>query len=467
MNVDKLGNLIKQKSKELGVSAQQMYDKYFFEQFLKRLSNSNYKDSFILKGGFLLENIVGVENRSTLDIDFSYQLSEISEHKLKEKIEYICNIDLLDQINYEIYSIERITNTNEYPGYRVKIKVKLANLVKIFGIDIATGDAVTPNPVLYNYKSELFDTNFPLYTYNIETIIAEKFQTLIEKGTANSRSKDLYDLYILINSPNLESDNLHNAIVSTFETRKTNLSKEYLSEIIETIIKSQVIKDRYESYRLRFNYSKDINFDLIIKAIKDVFSFIKYNDPIILTKPMSLCLIRHGSVNNKMTGGWSNTKLSAKGKSEVEILSDNLLDVIKNRDITIISSDLIRAVETSDIIRSKTNSKVFYNKSFRETNNGLLANISLEEFKSKYPNLYFDKLGYNEKYPNGESPFNFYERIKKAFMTLNEQYSHKSIILVTHENVISIIKSIANNITWSNKQKYSIRNSSYTLLEFK
>lgn len=197
MELEKVKSLINKNAKMNNCSVQTMWDTFFFERFLYRLSVSNYNNIFIFKGGFLLQCIFGISQRSTMDIDFKMVDALLSDEQLFTIFNQICNIDVSDNIEYEIVNIADIRAKTKYGGKTIKINAKFYNVKKMFSIDIGVGDVITPYPIKYKFNSMIFNDSFNILAYPIETVIAEKFETLISKGKNNSRIKDLIDLYLL------------------------------------------------------------------------------------------------------------------------------------------------------------------------------------------------------------------------------------------------------------------------------
>lgn len=210
-------------AKNNNLTVQQVLQNYMFERFLERLSKSKYKDNFVIKGGLLLSSIMGIDLRTTMDIDTNVTGIDFSKDEIENILKEIINIDIADGVILTIDKIEDIKEDNEYGGFKFKIIAIYSNLRIPFHIDVSTGDIVTPRAIEYKYKRLLEDEYIPICTYNIETIIAEKLQTVLWRKIANSRMKDYYDLYYFVTYKWKEVDIeiLKRAIRTTFDKRGT------------------------------------------------------------------------------------------------------------------------------------------------------------------------------------------------------------------------------------------------------
>lgn len=457
MNASKLQSIINKKVKATGLTHQEFYDMYFFEQFIEKISLSPYRSTLVLKGGFLLEYIVGIEERTTLDIDFSYQSKTLTKKLIEKIVKEIIEIKTDSNVLFVIKDILEINKEEKYEGFRVKINAGLDNLKKTFSLDIASGDYITPKPRQFEFKSNVVDSSFLIFAYNIETILAEKFETLIRREITNSRMKDFYDIHILVNHHDFDANDFHNAFINTFEKRGTKYTKESLSNVIEKIKNSKVMKERYEAYTLNNKYAKATNFHDVMQSIDKLFKFVNFIDDVNL-QPMTLIIVRHAEDSSKLMGGWSNNELTNRGLKQAKALAETLKENLKDIDV-FITSDLLRARQTAQIISDNLGVEFVVDERFRETNNGHLAKLTKAEFLKNNRELFFANLDMDENYPNGESPREFYGRIKSAFLSINKQYKNKKILLLTHGGVFGVIKSIVNAVEWNNKQKYQIEHA--------
>lgn len=267
--MDKLKNL----AKTCNITANEALQNYMFERILERLSISKYKNNFILKGGLLLSSIMGIDIRTTMDMDTCIKGITLTDEQLYQVLQEILSIDVEDNVSFEIKNSEPIREEDNYGGLRYNIIAKYEHLIVNLSIDIATGDAITPCEIEYDYKMMFEDRSLKIMTYNIESIIAEKFQTVISRGILNSRMKDYYDLYYLITYKDFSMGNLKNAITKTFEKRETSIDD--IDKVIEEIKNADFLRDLWRNYSTHYQYANDIEFDQVINAIEKINTFIK------------------------------------------------------------------------------------------------------------------------------------------------------------------------------------------------
>ena len=267
--MDKLKNL----AKTCNITANEALQNYMFERILERLSFSKYKNNFILKGGLLLSSIMGIDIRTTMDMDTCIKGITLTDEQLYQVLQEILSIDVEDNVSFEIKNSEPIREEDAYGGLRYNIIAKYEYLIVNLSIDIATGDAITPREIEYDYKMMFEDRSLKIMTYNIESIIAEKFQTVIARGILNSRMKDYYDLYYLITYKDFSKKNLKNAITKTFEKRETSIDD--IDKVIEEIKNADFLRDLWRNYSTHYQYANDIEFNQVINAIEKIKVFIE------------------------------------------------------------------------------------------------------------------------------------------------------------------------------------------------
>lgn len=243
---------------------------YVFDCFIARLSQSKYKDNFIFKGGFLISNFFGISNRHTIDIDSAITNEIFDKDNIVKIINEIISIDLKDNVQFSIYSVTNIRDEDEYGGYRINLKFNLDNIIETLTLDIVTGDPITPCAINYHYKS-LLNNNFEIWSYNIETILAEKLETILSKGELSSRMKDYYDIYLIYNRSwdNIDKKILKKAIKNTFDKRQYNGNAKETFDIIST---SSILKARWKTYARKYDYANNIKYEDVINCLFNIIN---------------------------------------------------------------------------------------------------------------------------------------------------------------------------------------------------
>lgn len=269
MNGEKLKNKIKKRAKEIGAQPQELMQMYFFERLLYRISISRYKFNFILKGGLLLSAIIGDERRTTSDMDTMIKGIDIESDELLRIIQEIINIETDDNISFEIEKAKDIRIDDIYGGVNVKLIAKKDGLIVPLFIDITTKDPITPREIEFKYKSLFDDTYIKIMAFNKETIIAEKFETLIKDTETNTRAKDFYDLYIIIKDywNDLDKINLIKAIQNTCKRRDSLYILDEIEERFDFIKESNILQNEWNKYKIAHLYAKDIEYADIMKNI--------------------------------------------------------------------------------------------------------------------------------------------------------------------------------------------------------
>ena len=261
----------KEISKELNLSIYETYQKFMFEKLLERISVSKYQDNFILKGGLLLSAMMGIENRSTRDIDTLIKGINIDKETMINVLNEILSIDLKDGVHFDIINITNIREEDEYGGNRYSLTGRIGNTKITFDIDISTGDIITPRELKFKYNCLFENKTILISAYNLSTIFAEKLETILKKGKTNSRMKDYYDLYYFISKMEKELDKkeLKQAIQNTFQKRKSTELLENYQTILEDIQNSDLIYERWKVYSKKNLFVKEITFNNIISNISE------------------------------------------------------------------------------------------------------------------------------------------------------------------------------------------------------
>lgn len=276
MNKDKLRNIISKKAKGDSILSGQLYQMFFFERILERLSKSDYKHNIILKGGLLLSSIIGDSERTTKDMDATLKRISLEKENIHNIFEEILNIRLDDDVLFEILDIKDIREEDEYGGFKVNVMATMGNLKIHLAVEITTGDKITPREIDYNYNSIFENKKIPILAYTTETVIAEKYHTIVTRGLLNTRMKDFYDIYILIskNKNIINIENLKNAIINTFKHRKTEIDILEIQETITEISKDKKMENLWKNYQKNAIYAKEIKFEELFESINFITSIL-------------------------------------------------------------------------------------------------------------------------------------------------------------------------------------------------
>lgn len=275
-NPMQLKAIIKNEAQKKNITAQLVMQNYMLERLLERISLSKYRNNFILKGGFLISAIVGLDTRATMDLDTTIKGVSLTHDKIRGIFEEICSVKIEDDIEFEIIGIADIRETDDYPGIRVNLKANYDPISVPLTVDVTTGDIITPREIEYSFSLLFDDRKISIWAYNIETVLAEKLETVLSRGVANTRPRDYYDLYILWMLRKEECDvaTLKSALMYTSEKRgSVGLLKKYKT-IVEQIQNSKQLQEFWKKYAREYDYAKGIEFQNICEVILEMIETI-------------------------------------------------------------------------------------------------------------------------------------------------------------------------------------------------
>ena len=270
------GMQLKDKIKNLAlknhVPAQAVLQNFMLERLLERISLSKYKDMLILKGGMLIASMVGINNRTTMDMDASLRGYPLSEETIREAFLEICAMHLDDDITLVLDHIVPIREDDEYGGYRVAIIAKYESINTPLKIDISTGDIITPDAIRYTFHSNFEDKLIEVWAYNIETILAEKVETILRRSVLNTRPRDFYDVNIIIKTQRkaIKKKIFITALNATSKKRGSLLALQNKETILRTIQSDTIMRQRWDRYCRENYYAKGIAFDGVIGLLIDI-----------------------------------------------------------------------------------------------------------------------------------------------------------------------------------------------------
>lgn len=273
-NAMQLKAIIKNMAKSKNISAQIVLQNFMLERLLERISVSSYRENFILKGGFLIAALVGLDTRATMDMDATVKGMPVNPDTIMKMFEEICTIEIDDDVVFAVKRIEEIRESDEYTGFRLTLEALYQPMAVPLKIDITTGDKITPKEIVYEFRLMLEQRSIKVLAYNLETILAEKLETIISRGDQNTRPRDYYDVFIIrqLQWNNVDSSALKDALKATAEKRGTSAVMQRYAEIMATVEKNEIMKKHWLDYQAQFDYARDIQYaDVcwIIKAMLD------------------------------------------------------------------------------------------------------------------------------------------------------------------------------------------------------
>lgn len=268
---------IKSVAKQNNADARTLMRIYMMERFLERLAQSEYRDNFIIKGGILVTAMIGVAHRSTMDIDTSMKNLNLSAEDALRVVNRVKDIDLDDGVSFDVKDVSNIMDEMEYPGIRVTMNANVGRLITPLKIDISTGDVITPRAIEYNYDLLLEDRSISLWSYNLETILAEKLQTVLARGILNTRMRDFYDIRMLLDTyeDKVNKVVLKDAFAATCNKRGTDHLQEQAEEIIKIIEADEQLQVLWRAYQKKYSYATEIDYASVISGVRKLMDWIR------------------------------------------------------------------------------------------------------------------------------------------------------------------------------------------------
>ena len=275
-NAMSLKAIVKNIAKQNGITAQLVLQNYFLERLLERISYSNYKNYLILKGGFLIASIVGLDTRTTMDMDVTIKGQPLTEEHLRLMFKEIIDIPTEDNIQFEIKSIHEIRENDEYNGYRIHLIANYEVIASPLKIDITTGDQITPKEIQYQFPMMFSESKISVLAYNLETVLAGKLETILSRGDQTTRSRDFYDVYLIwkLHASYISKVDLLEALIQTSLKRNSYSLLKIYKETVNSIQISPKIHEDWKRYQNTYQYAKDIKLEdictLIIKILSEI-----------------------------------------------------------------------------------------------------------------------------------------------------------------------------------------------------
>jgi Domain of unknown function (DUF1814). len=277
MNKDKLKSIVSKKAKGDSGRSLQLYQMFFFERILERLSVSSYSKHIILKGGLLLASIIGSDERTTKDMDAVIKGIPLEKEFIENLVREILQIDLNDGITFVVTSVDEIREIDEYGGFRIMILSIMDNMKTYIAIELSTGDVITPKEIKYQYNCIFEKKKIPVLAYTIETFLAEKFHTIVTRGSFNTRMKDFYDIYVLLefNRKAIDFSNISLAIRNTFKRRGSMIDVEQINVDLKEMEQDENMLSLWKNYQATATYAKGIEYTSLYKPIYAIMKILE------------------------------------------------------------------------------------------------------------------------------------------------------------------------------------------------
>lgn len=276
-NAMQLKAAINKMAKEKHIPAQLVMQNYMLERLLKRIAHSRYQGNFILKGGLLIASMVGLHSRATMDMDATIRNHPVNENSIKTMFEEIVSIPIDDNITFSFQEVGEIRKNDAYGGYRISLTANFLPMKVPLKLDITTGDKITPKAVEYKYPMMFNDGTLEIFAYNLETILAEKLETVISRGDQNTRPRDFYDIFILskLKGDQINWTILRQAVSETAQKRNSGMLMPQYQSILEQIVSSPVMQNHWTIYQRDYEYAREVDFSATCETILQLMDSIQ------------------------------------------------------------------------------------------------------------------------------------------------------------------------------------------------
>lgn len=275
MNDMSLKAKIRNTARANGIPAQLVLQQYLNERFLVRLSMTNYRDKFVVKGGTLIASIVGLSNRATMDMDTTLKDLPLTPDAIENAINTICSVDTWDGITFKCERLEPIRDDDLYGGYRVLLQADYGKIAAPMSMDVSTGDIITPGAIQREFSTMFDSESFHLWSYNVETILAEKVETILSRNVFSTRPRDFYDLYVLTKTEAFDRSIFQEALNATARHRKSLDKIKNIDELLLLISKSNEQQKLWNKYCEQFSYAQGIEYTEIIRMLTELLADVK------------------------------------------------------------------------------------------------------------------------------------------------------------------------------------------------
>ena len=277
---EQLKGYLRNLAKEKKISAQELLQVFMFERLIERLSMSEYRDNFVLKGGLLVASLIGIDERTTMDMDTTIVGYPVTEESMEALIKDILAVKLDDDIQFKYIGLTPIRKNDDYSNYTITLEAKYEGILVPLKIDVTTGDVITPSKIAYDYYLSFEDKTVLIYSYPLETIFAEKLETILSRNVTNTRARDFYDLYLLYNTKwdKVNLNVLKEALIATAINRETVDEVYDYIDVMNDISTSKTVISSWDRYQHENAYAQAIELNDIFKVISNILNLLKLTE---------------------------------------------------------------------------------------------------------------------------------------------------------------------------------------------
>ena len=247
--------------------AQTLIRNFIMERFLERITLSQHRNNFILKGGVLVSAVVGLDTRATMDIDTTVKFLELSKDNAVKIVEEIIALEIPDGVHFTVTKVTDIMEEHDYPGIQFMLEATLDNLRQAIKIDISTGDIITPGAVEFSYNLMFEERAISLWTYNLETLLAEKLETIMARGTANTRMRDFYDIHVISRQEPFDPIILKRAFLATSSKRNTTDQIPDFRNILSMVEADNVMRQQWENFQRESFFIGELTWEEVMGSV--------------------------------------------------------------------------------------------------------------------------------------------------------------------------------------------------------
>lgn len=273
---EQLKGTIRNMAEKKNLRAQEILQMFLFERILDRLANSDYKENFILKGGLLISSMIGIGERTTMDMDTTVRGIQMEEDEIVAAVKNILAINVDDGIMFEYQSIEPIREDDAYNNFRIHIRAKYGKIDSPMKIDVTTGDVITPSAIRYDFPMLFDEKSIPVMAYTLETILAEKYETIIRRNIGTTRARDYYDLHTLYRSRQdvVRPDVLKAAVLHTAQKRDSVQDMNEWKDILKDIREEPQMYLLWDNYVAENKYIGNLEFHVVLDTVEEFSNLI-------------------------------------------------------------------------------------------------------------------------------------------------------------------------------------------------